>query len=569
MRDHSALPAALQRVAVFDPTLAASLGDDFSRLARAGEALAWAHARLPELLESSDDAARLGELVRVTKALTGAPEAWAVTWEGDLAAGRASLRALASDGQAIHSPLILSQSIVAQVVQTRRPSWSDDASQDARFQAAESVQSFSLRSVGCLPLGSSGVLYLQDPTTPGRFTLAHRLRLSALCQVVGRLLGRDMHGLATPSAESGPAESGPVPGLVGRTPSMQALFRAIRAFAPMPWPVLVLGETGTGKEAVSRALHALSPRSGERFIPVNCGAIVENLAESLLFGHERGAFTGADRRREGLLSQVGAGTLFLDEVGELPPSVQVKLLRLLQESRYTPVGSSEPRGFHGRIVAATHRSLDRAETRGAFREDLYYRLAAAVIPVPPLRDRIADVPRLARHLLRKATRQIADAPTLSIHPTATQWLRGQPWPGNVRELENTLRRGVARCLSRNETVIAISDLQEPTIAWTRPAGASASASASASVSASAASVAPSWFPDEGEVGVAVAPRDGVDPELDLQTATTRFQQARVGRALDEVGENRTQAAELLGVSRQWLHRLMKRWDEEDPAWRQR
>ena len=303
--------------------------------------------------------------------------------------------------------------------------------------------------------------------------------------------------------------------------AMQELYETARAFAPMPWPVLVLGETGTGKEGVANAIHSLSLQKGQPFLAVNCGAIPETLAESTLFGHERGAFTGADRMQQGIVERVGQGTLFLDEVAELSPQIQVKLLRLLQERTYERVGGSRTLPFRGRIVAATHRSLDDAEGRGDFREDLYYRLAACVIHVPALRERRSDIESLAHHLLGKALKDLPGAPKIRFSQPAIASLRHRDWPGNVRELENTIRGAIARAMGRRSTLIELAH-----------------------------------FPPA--LGVKSAPKISLDE--DLQAATEAFQKERVYAALENNSDNRTQAAKQLGVSRQWLHRLLARWE---------
>ena len=419
-----------------------------------------------------------------------------------------SIQAFAGDSdEAIPAPSSISRTVVGRVAAEGRPSWSDDAAADARFGAAESVQAYTLRSVGCLPVGTSGVLYLLDPDFPGRFTRTHRLRLSALCALAGRVLTA-----LKPQAHPEPAVH-TVPGLVGDTPSMRSLYQTVHAFAPMPWPALILGETGTGKEAIARALHALSSRREQPFLPVNCGAIVESLAESELFGHEKGSFTGADSQRQGLVSQVGSGTLFLDEIGELSGPLQVKLLRLLQEGTYMRVGGSTVQRFTGRIVAATHQNLQ----DGGFREDLYYRLASCIIPVPPLRDRRSDIPLLAQHLLERIQDDLPSAPPMSLAPAALMVLTAQDWPGNVRQLENTLRSAAARSLAFGSGVLSAVHLQ--------PAG-----------------VAPS----------------STSIELPLKEAVAAFERHRVTAALAATSGNRSEAAKRLGISRQWLHRLMKR-----------
>lgn len=223
------------------------------------------------------------------------------------------------------------------------------------------------------------------------------------------------------------------PIIVGTHPRIQAVRRQIERVAPSDTTVLILGESGTGKELVARSLHALSARSAAPFVAVNCAAFPEGLLESELFGHEEGAFTGATRPRAGRFEEASAGTLLLDEIGEIPASLQVKLLRVLQERTYERLGSSTPRSFTGRIVAATNRQLHREVEAGTFREDLYYRLAVFEIEVAPLRMRVSDIPQLARN-------QLAALGGGELTPTAVAALLDYPWPGNVRELHNALER---------------------------------------------------------------------------------------------------------------------------------
>ncbi|MFZ5477308.1 MAG: sigma 54-interacting transcriptional regulator [Myxococcota bacterium] len=511
------LPGALRRVAALDPTLAAALADDFGRLARAADALAWAQARLGGLLRCAGPSEVLALLVAEAKARTEVPVVWAVTWDGDLEKGRASFRALAGHGE-VPAPGEVSRTVVGWVAREGRPAWSDDAASDARFAAAQSVVAYALRSVGCVPVGKYGVLYVSHPTEAGRFDADTRACLAALCSLAAPFL--DEAPRARPTVR-------PVPGIVGAAPAMAELFAAVHAFAPMPWPALVLGETGTGKESVARALHDLSPRKGGPFVAINCGAIPDELAESTLFGHERGAFTGADRRREGLVERAAGGTLFLDEVGELSPRVQVKLLRLLQEGTFERVGGDRELRFGGRVVAATWRPLDDAAT--GFRSDLFHRLAACVLRVPPLRERREDVPALAAHLLEKSLAMVTGAPEVGLSRAAGAALAARDWPGNVRELENTLRTGLARALAEGAAEIAPHHLDG---GRAPPTGAAWTA---------------------GEPATA-------DVAGDLQAATDAFVKARVLAAVEAAGGNRTKAADALGVSRQWLHRLLARWE---------
>jgi DNA-binding NtrC family response regulator len=226
--------------------------------------------------------------------------------------------------------------------------------------------------------------------------------------------------------------------LVGDAPCMAALRELVARVAATDRPVLVQGETGTGKELVARAIHAGSPRRGGPFVPVNCGAIQEGLLESELFGHERGAFTGADRAREGLFEVADGGTLFLDEIGEMAPALQVKLLRVLEDGEVRRVGSNRSRRVDARLVTATHRDLRAALASGAFREDLFYRISLLPVEVPPLRERPEDVPALVDLFLARS-RAGRDGP-LSVTPRALAALRAYRWPGNVRELRNIVER---------------------------------------------------------------------------------------------------------------------------------
>src|SRR5262249_11355787 len=203
--------------------------------------------------------------------------------------------------------------------------------------------------------------------------------------------------------------------------------------------VLIFGETGTGKELVARAIHAGSQQADRSFLAINCGALPESLLESELFGHVKGSFTGATADKRGLLRSVAGGTLFLDEVGDMPLSLQVKLLRALQEHEVTPVGSSAAQRFDARVIAATHRDLEAEVAAGRFREDLYYRLNVVEIRVPPLRERRDDIPLLARHFSGKAART-QNAATKSVTKEAMSAFVNYDWPGNVRELENAVER---------------------------------------------------------------------------------------------------------------------------------
>ena len=231
------------------------------------------------------------------------------------------------------------------------------------------------------------------------------------------------------------------PDIIGQSPAMRALMDMLAMVAPSDATVLIAGESGTGKELIAKSLHANSPRRDNPLVTVNCAALTESLLESELFGHEKGAFTGADRRREGRFMQAHGGTIFLDEVGEMSPRMQAKLLRVLQEKEIQRVGSEESLEVDVRVVAATNRDLEEDVRDGRFREDLFYRLNVMNLTVPPLRERREDIPLLAQHFLEKYARRNRKA-VKGFVPLAMDMLLKYDWPGNVRELENAIERAV-------------------------------------------------------------------------------------------------------------------------------
>ena len=244
------------------------------------------------------------------------------------------------------------------------------------------------------------------------------------------------NSIAQPQAATG---NDPRPDMVAHSPQMQHILNLVKKVAPTPATILITGETGVGKECLTRILHALSGRSHDRFVGVNCGAIPENLIESALFGHERGAFTGAHARHNGYFERASGGTLFLDEVDSLSPAVQVRLLRVLQEGEYERVGGRQTLRSGARIVAATNARLSEVVDAGRFRRDLYYRLNVVNIHVPPLRERPDDIPVLSQYILGKLNQRYGGQIT-GLTPLAERSLKAYPWPGNVRELENVLER---------------------------------------------------------------------------------------------------------------------------------
>ena len=304
------------------------------------------------------------------------------------------------------------------------------------------------------------------------------------------------------------------------SPSMQAVERLVTRVAPTDSTVLITGESGTGKGVTARRIHELSARRDGPFVSVNCAAIPENLLESELFGHTKGAFTSADRARKGLFLQADRGTIFLDEIGELPLAMQTKLLHVLEAKEVRALGSEQPRKVNVRIIAATNRDLQAMVAQGRFREDLYFRLSVFHVPMPPLRERRADIPGLLRHLIAQRLAP-AQGESLEIEPEAEDLLVNFAWPGNVRQLENVLHR--AAILADGGT-IRVQDLP-PEVSRVAP-GASAAPAA-----------------DSGE---------GT-----LRERVRRFEIALLRRAIDDAGGDRRLAAQRLGIGLSSLYRKLE------------
>ncbi len=312
---------------------------------------------------------------------------------------------------------------------------------------------------------------------------------------------------------SRPAERGTrMPEFVGSSPAISRILELVPKVAASPATVLITGESGTGKELLARAIHFNSPRADGPFLTVNCGALPEGLLESELFGHVKGAFTGALRDHPGLIAQADGGTLFLDEVGELTPPVQVKLLRVLQDHRVRPVGGTRESEVDVRFLAATNRDLTAEVRAGRFREDLFYRLNVIHLHVPPLRQRPQDIPDLARHIVARTCRQLG-VEEKRLSADALQLLQAYPWPGNVRELENVLERTV---VLEGSTLITSGSLRDRIHGQIMPSD-----------------LDPIPLPEEG---------------VDLEELLTGVRRSLMRQALERTGGNQRRAAKLLRMS---------------------
>jgi DNA-binding NtrC family response regulator len=320
--------------------------------------------------------------------------------------------------------------------------------------------------------------------------------------------------------------------IVGRSDIMQEVFRVVEQVAPARSTVLITGESGTGKELIAKAIHEASPRVGRAFVTVNSSNIPSELLESELFGHTRGAFTGAVAAKKGLFEVADGGSIFLDEIGDIPPETQVRLLRVIQEREFTPLGDTAPRRVDVRIIAATNIDLKEAVRQGVFREDLYYRLSVVPIELPPLRDRRQDILPLAQHFVRKYNEENGRQVSEHINPEVLSLLEGYSWPGNVRELENAIERAVViapgeeitrECLRRE-----IADPQAAAAVAREAAGTSAGIDVTRGVN----------FYDE----------------------VRRFEIDLIRRALDQTGGHQSRAARLLGMNPTTLNSKIKTYN---------
>ena len=345
------------------------------------------------------------------------------------------------------------------------------------------------------------------------------IKLDTLAVAVGRalahlLLLRELKHLRTV------VEGDPIDGIAGNSPAIRETIDMVRRVSDSDATVLITGESGTGKELVARAVHRLSPRRNEPFVAVNCAAMPAPLLESELFGHVRGAFTDAKSARPGLFVQAGAGTIFLDEIGEMPGEMQVKLLRVLQERELRPVGGDEELPFHARVLAATNRNLEAEVEHRRFREDLFYRINVVTLHVPPLRSRAGDILLLAQHFLRRIAQRIGK-PVKGFSGPAARMLLDYDWPGNVRELENCIERAVALCRLDEVTV---DDLPTKVQAF-----------------------------HVTRIVIPAGPAGSPDAMITMEEMERRY----VRQVLEAVRGNKTHAARILGIDRRSLYRRLE------------
>jgi transcriptional regulator with GAF, ATPase, and Fis domain len=471
--------------------------------------------RFSERLLGTAEAARLpAALLDAVMDVTRAEKGFLILLEDDRLQVRAA-RNLAQEDVADAAARV-SDSIIQKVVRTRRPVIVADALHDLEWSGSSSVVNLKLCSVMCAPLLERGepfgVLYLGNDSVVNLFEqkdlealTVFAAQASLLMQNALLLDGLRRENVALREA----AQERRFGDLVGAGESMREVFRRIEKVAVTDVSVLVTGETGTGKELVAREIHRRSPRSSGAFVAVNCGAIPEALLESELFGHVRGAFTGAVATRPGKFHAASGGTLFLDEVGDMPLLLQVKLLRALQERTVTRVGDTQPEPVDIRVVAASNRVLEDEIARGAFREDLYYRLNVVSIRLPPLRERGEDALTLARYFLQQYAREYASR-VRGFAPGAVQALRRYPWPGNVRELENRVKKAVVLA---DKGLITAGDLD--------------------------------------------LAADLIAPVVPLQQAREEFQRRYINEVLARNGGNRTKTAKELGVDPRTIFRHLE------------
>ena len=466
------------------------------------------------LLAASDLGRALDELLDAVLDVTHAEKGFVILLED----GHTSVKAARNVARETIAGAVerVSDSIVQRVLETRRPIVVADALHDQAWSASSSVVNLKVCSVMCAPLmdrgAPFGAIYLGNDSVVSLFGDKDLEALTVFAAQASLLVqnAQMLDGLRRENeALKGAIAERQFGDLIGSGPSMREVFRRIERVAPTDVSVLVAGETGTGKELVAREIHRRSPRAAGPFVAVNCGAIPESLLESELFGHVKGAFTGAVATRDGKFQAANGGTLFLDEIGDMPLLLQVKLLRALQEHAVTRVGDSRSEPVDIRVVAASNRVLEEEIAAGRFREDLYYRLDVISIPLPPLRERGDDVVVIARWFLQRFAREMSSR-ARSFAPAAVAAMRRYGWPGNVRELENRVRKAV---------VLA----EQPVVG-----------------------------PEDLGLG-----EGSFEPILPLAQAKEEFQKRYINEVLERNGGNRTKTAKDLGVDPRTIFRHLE------------
>src|SRR6266568_2165047 len=346
--------------------------------------------------------------------------------------------------------------------------------------------------------------------------------------------------------------------IIGSAPKMQQVFKMIERVADTDSTILILGESGTGKELVARALHFNSRRQFAPFVPINCSALPENLLESELFGHRRGAFTGAITDKKGLFQEADGGTIFLDEIGSMSPMLQSRLLRVLQEREVRRVGDNLPTYVNVRVVAATNEPLEKKTKEGAFREDLYYRLNVISIELPGLRERRDDIPLLIAHFLKDKTNPRTNRP-FQMTRQAVEILCAYDWPGNVRELENAIERAATLC---EGDMIQTADLPPSLLAGIKATHLASDTGAAATLPAMPDSALYPLHADPDGAPTSKAEQPPAQSLPPLKTFLREQEQAHLNRALQQCGGDKEQAALLLGVSLATLYRKLSGEDKE-------
>ncbi len=423
-------------------------------------------------------------------------------------------------------PVRVSRTITHQVMERGVAILRADVPVSRGLNHEESLVRFRVRSLLCVPLAvfqkTIGCIYLDTTSPSNRFSREHLelvVGIAGICAVAlenaRRLLWTEQENLRLAAGVNLQHS------MVGESDRMKDVYRFLSRVAPSDATVLVGGESGTGKELVARAIHRNSPRAGGPFVPINCAAIPEGLLESELFGYERGAFTGAQGLKKGRLEMANGGVVFLDEIGELAPSLQVKLLRVLQEREFERLGGARPVRVDIRLIAATNKDLAQAVKAGLFREDLYYRLNVVSLVVPPLRERPKDIPMLAEYFVSKFAVK-CKVKTKKISREAMLALTKYGWPGNVRELENAIERALVLTTS---DVIGTHDLPESVL--------------------------------EHNLAPAVA-------EAKYHLALKQLKKRLIVTAIEEARGNYTDAARALGVHANYLHRLVRNLNLRTP-----